>query len=224
MTAGVPVQTVKSNTTTTTIAETGVGNTLIVCINSYMTGGADITSVKLGLTPLDIAGGDTVGGLNYLNTYVYYLSDIAPGETEVIISGAVNVNAGNGGVCIYEVPGLFSVDAVDKSSNDGSGTADEAYSSGPTGGLSQEAEFIVGTGFAPLGGISNPSGGGWTNSTDDTSGDTEWVCSYQVVDSVETLTYEGTMSTAGPWTAVIVTFKIYAASASAAAGFFAFFP
>jgi hypothetical protein len=106
------VQTVKSNTATTTIASTGSGNTLVVCINSYGTSSPSISSVKLGSTSLTLAESAAEhSGSDYAGSWIYYLSGIASGQTSVAISGTnLGLASSDGGVCIYEVSGIGALE------------------------------------------------------------------------------------------------------------------
>jgi hypothetical protein len=193
------VQTVKSNTATTTIASTGSGNTLVVTFNSFKSSGTpSVTSVTLGGTDLTQAKAVTLNSSGEFASYIYYLGGIASGQTSVVISGTNLVfTSGNGGVCIYEISGLGALDKT----NSGSSASATTYSSGATGTLSQASELVIGTANVDVSGGTLPSG--FTNTTD--SGDS-WVSGYQIVSATTSVTYTGS-TTDPPWTAAIASFK-----------------
>jgi hypothetical protein len=192
------VQTVHSNTPTTTIAATGGGgtNTLIVCIDSFNAATTTISGVTLGGTPLTLAVGKILVSGGNTGSWIYYLPGIAAGQTSVVISGTnVTLTSGNGGVCIYEVAGLLS-SPLDKT-NPGSGST-TAYSSGSTGTLSQPNEFVVAVANADA----PTSPAGFAN----TAAGTTFIAGFQIVSATTALTYAGTQSAAVPYTAVIASF------------------
>jgi hypothetical protein len=192
------VQTVKSNTSTTTIAGTGSGNTLVVTINSSGTSGPSITSVKLGTTALTLAVDNSFSSINTFSSWVYYLDGVSSGQTSVAITGSgLGLTSGSGGVCVYEIAGLASASNLDKTNSGNNSTS--SYSSGSSGTLSQAAEIAIGTAVGT--GPSSPSG--FTNTTDSGAA---WISGYKIVSATTAQTYSGTLSSSD-WAACIATFK-----------------
>jgi hypothetical protein len=188
------VQTVKSNTATTTIAATGT-NTLVVCINSFGSSAPSISSVKLGTASLTLAVDKILSSSGEYASWIYYLSGIAAGQTSVVISGTnLGLTSGDGGVSVYEVSGLGAIDKT----NSGSSTSGSTYSSGATGTLSQASELVIGTANADT--PAAPTG--FTTVTD--SGDA-WISGYEIVSATTSVTFSATG--AAPWTACIASFK-----------------
>lgn len=203
MGANDPVQIVKSNTLTTTIAKTRAGSTLIVCINSYNTSSISITSVKLGTASLASAESASASVFGTTASYIYYLDNIAAGQTTVTIAASgLNVASGSGGVCIYEVPQLLTTGSLDVV-HPGDATSGTTWSSGSSGTLGQAAEFVVGSAAGPAGGLSEPAG--WVCANDSL---TVWVTGYKIVAATTAQTFTGSQSSSNPWASVIASFKI----------------
>jgi hypothetical protein len=198
------VQAVAKNTLTSTISATGAGNGLIVCINSFGSS-PSITSVKLGTANLTQASAKLISTTTFTESWIYYLANIAGGQTSVAVAGSnLSVDSTNGGIDIIEVSGLLTASMLDKSPAGGSGTS-TAWSSGSSGTLSQANEIVIGTAC----GFNMVSPAGWTMVS---GGGTGRRTGYKIVSATTAQTFNGTMSNAD-WTALITSFKGSSAAA-----------
>jgi hypothetical protein len=202
------VQAVAKNTLSSTITAPAAGNDLIVCINSFNTTTATITSVKLGTVSLTQALTKNQGGDGATQSWLYYLANVAAGQTAVAVTGSgLQVDTSNGGVDIIEASGLLTASPLDKAPAGGGGTS-TSWSSASTGTLSQPNELVVGTacGFS----MANPSG--WTMVS---GGGTARRTGYKIVSATTAQTFNGTMSLAD-WSALIASFKGISSGVSSA--------
>jgi hypothetical protein len=206
------VQAVAKNTVSSTISATTAGNDLFVCINSFGSSGLpSISSVKLGTVSLTQAVGKTFSGADgFEGSWIYYLQNIAGGQTSVTVTGTnLSVTSTDGGVDILEFSGLLTSSVLDKAPAGTSGTS-TSWTSPSTGTLSQANELVLGTasGFN----MSNPSGG-WTMVS---GGGTGRRTGYKIVSDTTAQTFNGTMSISD-WVGVIASFKGPASNNLAAA-------
>lgn len=202
------VQAVAKNALSNTISATTAGNALIVCIDSFGSAAPSISSVKLGTASLSLAKAQTIAVEGDTSSYIYYLGNIAGGQTSVVVTGSnLVVDTSDGGVDILEVSGLLAASLLDKT-NSGSGTG-TSWSSGASGTLTQADELVVGTAT----GFNMTSPSGWTMVS---GGGTARRTGYKIVSATTTQTFNSTMNTAD-WTACIASFKAAAVVNSSAA-------
>lgn len=192
------VQAVEKNTLSSVITATGSGgHALIVAVNSYQaTLTPSITSVKLGGVSLTqaVAAVDTSDGT--CNSWIYYLENIASGQTGVAVTGSnLSVVSGDGGIYIVEVAGLVLSSILDK--HVGNNAATTTYSA-TSGALSQGNEFVIGC----ADGLGPSNASGWT--AIGTPGGSS--CGYKIVSSATSQNYTGSCSGSG-WCAGIASFK-----------------
>ena len=194
------VQTVSSNSLSPTIASTGAGNCLVVCVMSENSSTQSVSGVTLGGSADNFASAvsDTT---EHTSAFIWCDPDCAGGQTAIVISGSnLNVASGHGGVVIYEVSGLVTSGVVDKTNHD-HGTSGTSWTSTATATTTQAAEFWVGCADVSAATISGPSSP-WSN----TSPSTVAAAGYQIAASTGTATYSGTQgSLGGPWAACVAT-------------------
>lgn len=187
-----------ANTLTPTIPATTAGRNLIVCINSFNASSPAVTSVKLGTVAMAQAISKIQSASGFCSSWIYYLGNIAAGQTAVTIAGSnLSVDTGSGGVDILEVAGLKNSSQLDKS-NFGSAASGTAWTSNSTGTLSQSDELVVGT----ADGFGMSDAAGWTMVT---GGGTSRRTGYKIVSANTAQTFNSTQ-TFSTWAAVIASF------------------
>lgn len=146
------VQQVTAHVSPVTLAATGAGNCLIVCVASQTTAGAgSISAMTLGGSAGNFAvvdEGHGVNGVQHADAFIWADPNCAGGQTTVAITG-VNINAasGSGGIIVYEVSGLSTSSVVDQHISAGGNSA--TYDSGSTPTTTQAIEFWAGVAAAP---------------------------------------------------------------------------
>lgn len=196
-----------------TLSSTTAGNAVIAGVFTFsVTATAPtVTSVKLGSTSMTAAVGpyqpENAGILA-----IYALPAIAAAQTTVAVSFASTANC----TCscwAMEVSGLLASGITDATSA-GTATETSAWSSGATGTTAQATELAVGV----FGGWSNASfsptapSAPWVNLTkiEETidSNFSEFFLGYQLLNSKQAITYNGTGGNTVDWnTAIACTFK-----------------
>lgn len=205
-----------TNTVTITLAATGGGNALIVVASSAIGAGTDanLASITLGgsaagwASQLFLNGDPDNGGISIWADF-----SIAGGQTSLVVAAAT----GNTPVMVdvFEVSGLATTAALDKTVTNQVNGAGATWTSDATATTSQAAEFVVGTvsGFNNAGGtftFTGPSSP-WTDEAQLSPGTgIAQVSGYQIAASEAAFTYSGTATTTSPnlyYVAVTATFK-----------------
>ena len=216
MALSAPVNITTATSASVTIPATTAGNTLIVAINSYaFTGKGSVSGITLGGSASgwsEVVAAHEASGADYQDAFIWVCTDIAGGQTSVLISGTnLNVASSDGGVTVYEVHGLAAASIVDQTSP-GTGTT-TAWSSGTTAATSQPDEFCVATacGYNAL----TLPGSPWVSVAQDSND--YGISAYQILSAAGTVTFAGTQGSAGAWAAAVATFKA-ASTATTASG------
>lgn len=182
-----------------TIPATTAGNDLIVCVNSFNSVTATISSVKLGTVSMTQAVTKNQGGDGATQSWIFYLANIAGGQTLIDFTSAnLQVDSIHGGVDILEVAGLLTASPLDKAPAGGGGTS-TSWSSASTGTLSTPNQLVVGTAC----GFNMNSPAGWTMVS---GGGSARRTGYKIVSSTAAQTFNGTMALAD-YAALIASFK-----------------
>ena len=199
MTIGV-VQTAAKTALSSTITATGGPNHSLVVIVSSLeeTDVPSISGVTIGGVSLESADGQDFGGSGIWSiAWIYYLSNVASGQTAVVVSGS-NLSMGSGGppgggVDIIELDCPITLDKSNH--NAGSSTSG---SSGATGTLTVPEEIA----FGAVQGFSPTDTAGWTD-----VGTGNRSTAYKVVSATTSLNYTADLADSIPWSAVIATFR-----------------
>jgi hypothetical protein len=197
------VQSVSSNSTSITVTSTGAGNTMVVCImGASGSGTPSVSGVTLGGSSTGWSQAESeTGASNEAFSAIWTNSNIAGSQTAVVVSGSnLDVASGYGGILVYEISGLKTSSALDKS-NKGTATSN-SWSSGATGTLTQSSEIVIGccNASSTLSGPSSP----WTNKT---AGNYA-IAGYQIVSATTSQTYSGTGSgTTFPYAACVISLE-----------------
>ena len=198
------------STLATTIAATGTGNTLIVCVG-HSVNDEPVSSVLLSGSADNFRQDFFV---NVLNPNIETWSDpgAASGHTTVTVNLAGNDDLS---VDVYEFSGLLTPTPLDKTSGNQLFSTGPTWTSNATAATSQAAEVLIGMvgGFNNAG--SNPTLTGpaapWVNETPHFPGSATFMMSgYQVVAATGAYAYAGTSNMTNPnnfYSASIVTYK-----------------
>jgi hypothetical protein len=195
-------------------AGTTSGNTIVDCASEAFNQSSvgDISSVAL--TGASDTFAQAVVEQNttlQFDTEIWYDSNCSGGHTVVTntFSKSLGTSGGSAFIDLYEYSGVTTSSPVDKT-NGGNSNSSSTYSSGSSGTLSQASEVAFGCALALTSGSMSAPASPWINETQQTesSNDTIQQSGYQQVSATTALTYNGTLSLAGGYSAVIATFKL----------------
>lgn len=205
------VQAVRKNALSNTITATGSGNGLIVCVGSFNgSSQGTISSVKLGTTSLTQAVTKTDTSEGFTSTWIFYLPNIASGQTSLVVTGSnLAVDSADGSVDIVEVAGLATASMLDVT-NVANGTG--ATYSISSGALAQANEII----FGITDGVSLGSASGWTMVGTPSGSAT----GYKIVSANTSQTFTGSAASGG-WAASLASFKAPSSSNKGVTGMIA---
>jgi hypothetical protein len=198
---------------TGTIPSTTAGNTLIVAFAG--SGGAgsvnavNVTGMTLGSANLYRAFEQDDGASASAScSAVWYLPNIAGGQTSVTVSGN-NLNSADSYFTVYEVWNLGNSPLVDQTSAGPLKAGTTTFTSNATATLSTPIEFAVGiTAHGPNSATDTlaVTASGWNANPDFVWADGSAISGSQVTASTAALTYSGTSVDFDYYTCVVITF------------------
>lgn len=198
----------QSNTLSFSLASpTVAGNCLVICVSSFAASGT-VTGITLGGSAGNFtqADGSLTGGAG---TWIWYDWNCAGGQTAIVVSGTLNVGAGQGLIVAFEVSGLLAAAAVlDQHVSNAANSA--TFDSGVTPVTAQASEIWFGCTECNSVVTAFP-GAPWSNSTQTFSG-----AGYQITSAAGAAQYTGTQTSAGIFSATAATFKAAPPPAAAA--------
>jgi len=185
---------------------TTAGNCVVVCVTdgANITGTISVTAVTLGGSAGNFASAAAVGGAsNGQLAAIWTDQNCAGGKTAV---AATVSNSKDPEIFAYEISGLLTSSAVDKTSTGNSLSNAAAWSSGSTATTAQATEIWIGCMSTRYGQTVTPPGA-YTSQGQSGSGTNQGYAGYEVVSSTGTAVYNGTVSPSSPYAAAVVTLK-----------------
>ena len=195
-------------TVTLTLASTTAGNCLVVCAGMGQPGNQtpSVNGITLGGSAGNFASA-VAASKTHVAATIWTDQNCAGGQTSLAVTGPANGSSYELGVAAYEVSGLLTSSAVDKTSSDTTANS-SAWTSSATATTTNNSEIWFGvmggevnaTSFA---GPSSP----WNNTSNLGTSTGIAIAGYQIVSATGAATYSGTFTgvTSNVWACVAAT-------------------